>query len=152
MALDLACGTGDVCFLLAERFSNAGIEGLDLTREMLDIAERRNQFGDRVNFVQGDICNLPQASDSKDLITGSYAWRNAPDLLKMLQEIHRVLKPGGVVAFLDFSKSPSAACEKNTVCPAPVLGRVMGSAFTRQSRSAWLHCCKPAHLPLPTAT
>ncbi len=110
--LDLACGTGDVCFLLAERFSNAGIEGLDLTREMLDIAEQRNQFGERVNFVQGDICNLPQASDSKELITGSYALRNAPDLLMALQEIHRVLKPGGVVAFLDFSKSPSRTAQK----------------------------------------
>lgn len=111
-ALDLACGTGDVCFLLAERFSNAGIEGLDLTREMLDIAERRNQFGDRVGFVEGDICNLPQADASKELITGSYALRNAPDLLQALQEIHRVLKPGGVAAFLDFSKSPSRTAQR----------------------------------------
>ena len=111
-ALDLACGTGDVCFLLAKRFSNSDVEGLDLTREMLDIAEQRNDFGDRVRFIQGDICNLPQANDSEELVTGSYALRNAPDLPMALQEIHRVLKPGGVAAFLDFSKSPSRTAQK----------------------------------------
>ena len=111
-ALDLACGTGDVCFLLAKRFSNTAIEGLDLTREMLDIAEQRNDFGDRVRFLQGDICNLPQADDSEELVTGSYALRNAPDLMLALQEINRVLKPGGVAAFLDFSKSPSRTSQK----------------------------------------
>lgn len=110
-ALDLACGTGDVCFLLAERFPGAQIEGLDLTDEMLEIAKRRNTFGDRVRFLQGDMCKLPQADDSQALVTGSYALRNAPDLKLALQEIHRVLKPGGTAAFLDFSKSSSRTAQ-----------------------------------------
>jgi demethylmenaquinone methyltransferase/2-methoxy-6-polyprenyl-1,4-benzoquinol methylase len=109
--LDLACGTGDICFLLAERFPKASIEGLDLTRDMIEIAEARNHFGARVGFVQGDICNLAYDDASQELITGSYALRNAPDLSRALQEIHRVLRPGGVAAFLDFSKSVSRSVQ-----------------------------------------
>lgn len=110
--LDLACGTGDICFLLADRFPNATIEGLDLTREMLDIAEQRNAAGDRVRFTEGDLRALPQADASVDLVTGSYALRNAPNLGECIAEIHRVLKPGGVAAFLDFSKSPARVSQK----------------------------------------
>ena len=39
-----------------------------------------------------------------DIVTGGYALRNAPDLCVVLEEISRVLKPGGIAAFLDFSK------------------------------------------------
>ena len=109
--LDLACGTGDICFLIAKQFSNAKIEGLDLTKEMLEIAEQRNGYGERITFVQGDVGALPQPDQSVDLITGSYALRNAPDLRQALQEINRVLKPGGSAAFLDFSKSPSSVAQ-----------------------------------------
>jgi demethylmenaquinone methyltransferase/2-methoxy-6-polyprenyl-1,4-benzoquinol methylase len=42
-----------------------------------------------------------------DVVTGSYALRNAPDLRVALREIRRILKPGGTAAFLDFSKSPN---------------------------------------------
>ena len=106
--LDLACGTGDICFLLAERFHDAQIEGLDLTAEMLLLAEIRNSFDERVRFVLGDMGALPQVDASVDLVTGSYALRNAPDLERALQEINRVLRPGGYAAFLDFSKPDSA--------------------------------------------
>lgn len=109
--LDLACGTGDLCFLLAERFPDAAVEGLDLTREMLDIAAHRNHYGERILFVEGDLCALPQDDNSMDVITGSYALRNAPSLKAALTEIHRVLKPGGTAAFLDFSKPPSPVAQ-----------------------------------------
>jgi ubiquinone/menaquinone biosynthesis methyltransferase len=105
--LDLACGTGDICFLLAERYNDARIRGLDLTQEMLRFADMRNTFGARVHFEQGDMSRLPQADESVDLVTGSYALRNAPDLDQTLKEIHRVLRPSGTAAFLDFSKSES---------------------------------------------
>ena len=111
-ALDLACGTGDVCFLLAERFPRIRVEGIDLTPEMLDIAEHRNTFGEQIRFIPGDLCRLPQAKASFDLATGAYALRNAPDLKLCIEEIYRVLKPGGLAAFLDFSRSPSRVSQK----------------------------------------
>ena len=102
VCVDLACGTGDVAFLLAGRYPEGDVTGLDLSAPMLAIARERNRFTN-VRFERGDLCGLPFPDASADVVTGSYALRNAPDLRKALAEVHRVLSPGGVAAFLDFS-------------------------------------------------
>jgi demethylmenaquinone methyltransferase/2-methoxy-6-polyprenyl-1,4-benzoquinol methylase len=104
VCVDLASGTGDVAFLLAERFAKSQITGIDLTEEMVTLAQQRNHF-DNVSFVCRDMAATGFANASIDIVTGSYALRNAPDLDKSLQEVNRILKPGGYAAFLDFSKS-----------------------------------------------
>jgi demethylmenaquinone methyltransferase/2-methoxy-6-polyprenyl-1,4-benzoquinol methylase len=104
VCVDLASGTGDVAFLLAERFPNGQIYGIDLTEEMVTLAERRNRF-DTVSFDCRDMAETGFDNASIDIVTGSYALRNAADLGKGLQEVNRILKPGGYAAFLDFSKS-----------------------------------------------
>lgn len=102
--VDLASGTGDVAFLLAERFPNSNITGIDLTEEMVALAQDRNHF-DNVFFTCRDMAETGVEDASVDIVTGSYALRNAPDLAEGLHEIYRSLKPGGCAAFLDFSKS-----------------------------------------------
>ena len=102
VCVDLACGTGDVAFLLAGRYPGGVVTGVDLSAPMLAIARERNRFAN-VRFEQGDLCDLPLPDGSADVVTGSYALRNAPDLRKAIAEVHRVLSPGGVAAFLDFS-------------------------------------------------
>ena len=104
VCVDLASGTGDVAFLLAERFPNGQIYGIDLTEEMVTLADQRNRF-DNVSFVCRDMAKTGFDDAGIDIVTGSYALRNAPDLGKGLQEVNRILKPGGYAAFLDFSKS-----------------------------------------------
>ncbi|MGZ8450385.1 MAG: ubiquinone/menaquinone biosynthesis methyltransferase [Candidatus Deferrimicrobiaceae bacterium] len=108
--VDLACGTGDVAFLLAERYPDGVVAGVDVSVPMLAIARERNRFTN-VRFERGDLCDLPFPDGSADVVTGSYALRNAPDLRKALAEVHRVLSPGGVAAFLDFSKPESASLQ-----------------------------------------
>jgi ubiquinone/menaquinone biosynthesis methyltransferase len=103
--LDLACGTGDMALLLQERYPEARITGLDLTPAMIDLARTR-RGADRIEFVVGDMCATSWPDASADIITGGYALRNAPSLDRALYEIHRVLRTGGVAAFLDFSKPP----------------------------------------------
>lgn len=105
VCVDLACGTGDVAFALARRYPRGTVCGVDLTPEMLAIARSRNSCPN-VTLQLGDMHQLPFAADSVDIVTGSYALRNAPALTVALGEIHRVLRPGGTAAFLDFSKSP----------------------------------------------
>lgn len=124
-ALDLACGTGDLCELLAERYPSYAIDGLDLTEEMLVRARRRVRRRadaparawvrprppvrrDQINFVKGSMDELPYREGSFLVVTGGYALRNAPDLDATLREIFRVLTPDGIAAFLDFSRSPRA--------------------------------------------
>ncbi|PLY00895.1 MAG: hypothetical protein C0624_11200 [Desulfuromonas sp.] len=103
VCVDLASGTGDVAFLLADRYPQGKVIGNDLTAPMLAIALRRNRYS-HVSFVQGDMLATGLADASADLVTGSYAVRNAPQLREAFAEIYRILKPGGTVALLDFSK------------------------------------------------
>lgn len=104
--LDLACGTGDLSRMLANRYPHGQILGVDLSQEMLELAAAK---GGPLNlsYLLGDMNALPIAAGSCDLVTGSYALRNAPDLDCALAEISRVLRPGGHAAFLDFSKAVS---------------------------------------------
>ena len=106
LVLDLACGTGDITFALAERLPGGQAVGLDITPEMIRIAEQKRRSGHsrRASFGQGDIMRLPFAAGTFDCVTGGYALRNVPDLGGALAEIHRVLKPGGRLLSLDFGK------------------------------------------------
>ncbi len=103
VCVDLACGTGDIAFLLAGKYPRGRIAGMDITELMLDIARHRNTHPN-VSFVNQDMGSLDIVSESVDIVTGGYALRNAPNLGTVIDEISRVLKPCGVAAFLDFSK------------------------------------------------
>lgn len=108
VCVDLACGTGDLSLLLARRYPRGTIVGLDLTGPMLAIARKRDPLR-RIGFTRQDMGALGVATESADVVAGSYALRNAPDLGWALDEIGRILKPGGVAAFLDFAK-PATRC------------------------------------------
>lgn len=108
LCVDIACGTGDVAFLLAERYPEGRVAGLDIAEPMLAIARDRNR-SPNLRFLRQDMCAIDFPEESADIVTGSYALRNAPDLPRAVGEIRRILKPGGTAAFLDFSK-PRAGC------------------------------------------
>lgn len=122
--IDLACGTGDLTRLLATRYPDGTITGLDLTPEMLAIAETRtNTFN--VEYVEGSMAALPFDTGCADIVTGGYALRNAPDLNQTLDEIDRIMKPGGYAAFLDFSK------------PADRTGQIIGHLLLKCWGGLW---------------
>ena len=99
----LAAGTGDLSFYLGERYPAGSVVGIDLTEKMIEVADARNTLGN-VRFEIGDMAALDLPDASADLVTGGYALRNAPVLREALREVHRILKPDGLAAFLDFSK------------------------------------------------
>ena len=104
--VDLACGTGDVMRELQRRYPEALIEGVDLTPAMIEVARQRCP-GPGVSFRAVDMCHTGIADGWADVVTGSYALRNAPVLDEALAEVRRILRPGGHAAFLDFAKSPA---------------------------------------------
>ncbi len=106
LCVDIACGTGDVSFLLAQRYPEGRTVGLDIAEPMLGIARERNRHPN-LRFIRQDMCAMEFQEGSVDIVTGSYALRNAPDLTRAIGEIRRILKPGGTAAFLDFSKPRS---------------------------------------------
>ena len=111
VCLDLACGTGDICLQLAARYPQGRVVGLDLTAAMLDLAARRGTPPGLL-YLQGDMHDLPLATASCDLVTGGYALRNAPDLVRAIVEIARVLRPGGQAVFLDFARAATPAGQR----------------------------------------
>lgn len=99
--LDIACGTGDFTAVLARRWPDSTITGVDLTPAMLDVAKRK-VFSDNVAFMQGDAQNLKDIPhDSHALAVCAFGFRNFPDKAKALSECFRVLEPGGQLVVLE---------------------------------------------------
>jgi demethylmenaquinone methyltransferase / 2-methoxy-6-polyprenyl-1,4-benzoquinol methylase len=97
--LDLCCGTGDV--LIALQGGKARIFGSDFCHPMLEEAHRK---APGARLFDADALNLPLRDGSLDLITCAFGFRNLANYDKGLEEMLRVLKPGGVAAILEFSQ------------------------------------------------
>jgi demethylmenaquinone methyltransferase/2-methoxy-6-polyprenyl-1,4-benzoquinol methylase len=100
-ALDLATGTGDIAYAVSER--SHSVFGLDITTRMIELAQQKRRSRSPA-FLVGDMMALPFAAASFDLVTTGYGLRNVPDLEAAIDEILRVLKPGGQALSLDFDR------------------------------------------------
>ena len=101
--LDLCTGTGDIA-LEVLRKSEAHPIGLDISREMLDVArEKMRKSGLKFPLVIADALKIPVADSSVDVITIGFGLRNLPDYDRAVEEMARVLKPGGRVYILEFA-------------------------------------------------
>lgn len=127
-ALDLACGTGDIAFAVAAE--GARTVGLDLTFRMLELAKAKpvpvSRFPVPVTFLAGDMTRLPFATSTFNLVTTGYGLRNVPDLRVAIEEIARVLKPGGRLLSLDFNRPQSALIRAAYLSYLTVVGSVLG--------------------------
>jgi len=104
LVLDVACGTGDLTLALAA-VAKAKVVGSDFCRPMLSIAARKaesNLAG--TPFVEADALTLPFGSESFDAVTIAFGLRNLSSVDRGLVELHRILKPGGQLAILEFSE------------------------------------------------
>jgi ubiquinone/menaquinone biosynthesis C-methylase UbiE len=105
--LDIACGTGEPSITIARLLQGTGeVVGVDLSGGPLAVAgERAKQHGlSNVRFQQADVHHLPFPANSFDRITSRLGVMFFADLPRSLQEMHRVLKPGGRVALLAWGK------------------------------------------------
>ena len=100
--LDLACGSGDVTFMLRKSLPKAQIVGLDFSRPLLTQARDRGLS----ELTEADALKLPFADGSFDAVTIAFGLRNFSDRAAGLHEIARVLKPGGFFGLLEFSPPP----------------------------------------------
>ena len=131
--LDIAGGTGD----LAAKFSKlVGTEGkvilADINAAMLSVG--RDRLIDKgalsnIDVVQADAQFLPFEDNSIDCITIAFGLRNVTDKARALQSMHRVLKPGGRVLVLEFSKPTSPLLSKvydaYSFSALPVMGKLI---------------------------
>src|SRR3954471_6664641 len=98
--LDAACGTGDLALADADAGARE-VVGLDFSARML---ERARMKSDRVDWVEADMLALPFPDASFDAATVGFGIRNLVEPERGLEELRRVLRPGGRLAVLEITR------------------------------------------------
>jgi demethylmenaquinone methyltransferase/2-methoxy-6-polyprenyl-1,4-benzoquinol methylase len=94
--LDACCGTGDLA--LAARAAGGRVMGVDFSERMLERARRKSG---EIEWVEGDLLDLPFEDGRFDAVTVGFGVRNVEDLGRALRELQRVLRPGGRLGILE---------------------------------------------------
>jgi demethylmenaquinone methyltransferase / 2-methoxy-6-polyprenyl-1,4-benzoquinol methylase len=104
--LDVATGTGDLA-IAAMKINPVKITGIDISRNMLEIGNEKilkKGLSGKIVLIQGDSENMPLGDDLFDVAMVAFGVRNFSDPLKGLSEMNRVLRNGGMILVLEFSK------------------------------------------------
>lgn len=104
--LDIATGTGDLAIKLAREIPGCTVEGVDLSRGMIDIGRRKVRdagLDGRITLGVADCLALPMPDNSFDCITVAYGVRNFEHLDRGYREMARVLRPGGMLCVIELS-------------------------------------------------
>ncbi|MDE6011684.1 MAG: bifunctional demethylmenaquinone methyltransferase/2-methoxy-6-polyprenyl-1,4-benzoquinol methylase UbiE [Prevotella sp.] len=104
--LDIATGTGDFAILSAQMLKPKSLIGADISEGMMEIGRqkvKRLGLQDIISFAKEDCLHLSYADDTFDAVTAAFGIRNFADLDKGLQEMCRVLKPGGHLSIVELT-------------------------------------------------
>ncbi len=128
--LDACCGTGDLA-LACER-AGGRVTGLDFSERMLERAREKSRS---IDWVRGDVLDIPFDDASFDAVTVGFGVRNVADLDLAFRELRRVLRPGGRLACLEITQPQGSLAPFFRLWfdrVVPVLGRVLpgGAAYT----------------------
>jgi demethylmenaquinone methyltransferase/2-methoxy-6-polyprenyl-1,4-benzoquinol methylase len=124
--LDVATGTADVALLTHKILKPKKIIGIDISEGMLDFGRKKiaeQGLQQTIELQTGDSENIGFENNTFDAITVAFGVRNFQDLEKGLKEMLRVLKPGGKLVILEFSKPKQTAFKgvyklyMNTIAP-----------------------------------
>lgn len=103
VVVDLCCGTGDLALAL-RRNSAGNVIGADFCHPMLQRAHAKSvHLPKRTAFLEADTLRLPIHDGSVDALTIAFGFRNLANYRRGIQEMRRVLRPGGLLAILEFS-------------------------------------------------
>jgi demethylmenaquinone methyltransferase/2-methoxy-6-polyprenyl-1,4-benzoquinol methylase len=123
--LDLATGTGDIAFALAS--SGGRVVGLDITPRMIQLSVlKRDALHLQCRFVVGDMTALPFSDRSFDVVTTGYGLRNVPSLEAAIDEMARVLAPGGIALSLDFNRPANVLVRRAYLLYLTIVGGLLG--------------------------
>jgi ubiquinone/menaquinone biosynthesis C-methylase UbiE len=106
--LDVGCGFGATHLVLAERFDEAEFVGIDLSDPLLELAREAAEaggVGKRVRFESADVQRMPYDDDTFDVVLNANMVHLVEDPIQMLNEIERVLVPGGTLFIADLRRS-----------------------------------------------
>lgn len=104
--LDIATGTGDLA-IAAMKLNPSGIIGIDISEKMLEIGKKKIEkkgLAGKINMIRADSEKIPFDDSVFDVAMVAFGVRNFADPLRGLSEINRVIKVGGMIMVLEFSK------------------------------------------------
>ena len=137
--LDVATGTADMAIMASGMLKPQKIKGIDISDGMLEIGRekiKKHGLQNTIELLNGDSETINFENNSFEAVTVAFGVRNFENLEKGLAEIKRVLKPGGKLVVLEFSK-PQMPVVKNlynfymkVICP------VVGKLFSK-NRNAY---------------
>lgn len=125
-ALDVCCGTGDLMLEMQRQQARCAIVGLDFSVPMLRGAMSKSALP----LIAGDALHLPFEDATFDVVTVAFGARNFQDTQRGIEEMARVLKPGGKMLVLEFMRPRSLVLQRfigffNHIL-APIGARVSG--------------------------
>lgn len=164
--LDLGCGTGTTTLMLKRRFPNAEVVGLDLSPQMLVVAQRKAQdAGLNITFRHGDAMATGLEAASFDVVCATLLFHETPPTVAktILQESFRVMSPGGQMLVLDGNQQTLRAVDwLNTIFEEPFIREYgegnldawlgyAGFEAVRTQGVFWLNQLSTARKPLPVS-
>ena len=103
--IDVACGTGDIAKLIIEKVNYTGqITCVEPNLEMMGYGKSKLKKNTNINWINSSAEKIPVSDNTYDYYTISFGIRNVTDINLSIKEAHRVLKPGGRIMCLEFSK------------------------------------------------
>ena len=138
VVLDIASGTADIPKLISKKFKSTTIHVTDINESMLALGKDRainENFIQNCNFTLASGESLPYQNDTFDLVTVGFGLRNFTNKLNGLKEMKRVLKPGGILLILEFSKTTNSLFSKVYDWYSFNIIPKLGSLFANDSKS-----------------
>lgn len=145
--LDVATGTADMAIMASNILNPEKVVGIDISKNMLEIGLKKIEkegLTNKIQLQQGDSETINFAENTFDAVMVAFGVRNFENLEKGLAEMCRVLKPGGKLVVLEFSKPRRRAVKSFYNLYMKIVAPQVARWF-RQNREAYQYLCESAN-------
>ena len=145
--LDIATGTADMAIMACKLLNPDKVFGIDISQQMLEEGRKKvdkEHLGDKIDLLRGDSEAINFGENTFDAVMAAFGVRNFENLEKGLSEMLRVMKPGGQLVILEFSKPKQTAVRGLYNIYMKIVAPQVARWF-RQNKEAYQYLCESAN-------